>query len=202
MRSLLPLWLLCLLLAGCHSTDPTTGTTTVSGQVVENQTNKPVPNATVQVYHLSSGGGYVPVGTPFPADKQGHFAFDFNADSKFGYLLMASAPPGYITDWGRAPSLTAGRTNNNITIPTYAPAWVKLQLVDEPPKSRISIYLSGYEGNGDRLYYPRDTTLIRPKLASLPGEIVWAITENGMDRQSSQVINPGPLDTVTVRIPF
>lgn len=44
-------WL--IVLAGCHSTDPTTGTTTVSGQVVESQSRQGVPNATVQVYHAN-----------------------------------------------------------------------------------------------------------------------------------------------------
>ncbi|MGI4873935.1 MAG: hypothetical protein ACRYFX_22475 [Janthinobacterium lividum] len=49
--------LLLLGVAGCTQ-DPTTGTTTVSGQVVENQSRKPVANATVQVYQTAKGGGY------------------------------------------------------------------------------------------------------------------------------------------------
>ncbi|WP_151087117.1 carboxypeptidase-like regulatory domain-containing protein [Hymenobacter baengnokdamensis] len=199
------LWLLCLLLTGCHSTDPTTGTTTVSGQVVTYQTNKPVPNATVQVYHLSSGGGYVPVGTGFPADKQGHFAFDFNADNKFGYLLMASAPPGYITDWGRAPSLTAGRANGDITIPTYAPAWFKLQLMNTSHLKRYSITIQGYSGSGELIYNPKDTVLIRPTQAiGVKTSVAWGIIDQatGSSSQGYQEVKPGPLDTVAVQIPF
>ncbi|WP_151087116.1 carboxypeptidase regulatory-like domain-containing protein [Hymenobacter baengnokdamensis] len=202
MRSLLPLWLLCLLLAGCHSTDPTIGTTTVSGQVVTYQTNQPVPNATVQVYHLSSGGGYVPVGTPFPADKQGHFAFDFNADNKFGYLLMASAPPGYITDWGTAPSLTAGRSNTDVLLPVLAPAWVRIQLVDEPPKSQVVVHTQGYEGSGDTFYYPKDTTVVRPLFAGSDSAVFWWIDEQGQIRSDNKHFQSKALDTVTVRIPF
>ncbi len=41
--------LLLALLSSCQS-DPTTGTTTVEGQVVDSQSGKGVPNATVQVY--------------------------------------------------------------------------------------------------------------------------------------------------------
>ena len=44
-------WLLALLLllAGCQNTDPTTGTTQVTGQVVQRQSRKPVGGSTVQV---------------------------------------------------------------------------------------------------------------------------------------------------------
>lgn len=190
------------LLGGCKSNDPTTGTTPVSGQVVVYQTQQAVPHATVQVYHLSSGGGYVPVGSGYPTDALGKFRFSFQADNKTGYIAYATAPPGYLTDWALAPHLTAGRDNNGVVVPTYAPAWVKHQLVDEPPKSRVSIYLSGYEGNGDRLNYPRDTTLIRPTFAGKTG-ISWSITdEKGNTTSYSQNITLSALDTVKVRIPF
>ncbi|MGI4871997.1 MAG: hypothetical protein ACRYFX_12565 [Janthinobacterium lividum] len=39
------------LLGSCQNNDPTTGTTTVSGQVVTYKTNKPVPNSWVQLFH-------------------------------------------------------------------------------------------------------------------------------------------------------
>ena len=51
--------LLLLALTGCTK-DPTTGTTTVEGQVVEDKSRKPVPGATVQLYHKQNGG-YQPV---------------------------------------------------------------------------------------------------------------------------------------------
>jgi len=59
------------LLGGCRSSDDLiAGTTTVSGQVVVYQTNKPVPNATVQVYKSGAGGGYGVQGTDQPTDGQ------------------------------------------------------------------------------------------------------------------------------------
>ncbi len=58
------------LLAGCQK-DPTTGTTEVSDQIVESISKQPVGGGTVQVYHASTGGGYVPVDSPYPADAQG-----------------------------------------------------------------------------------------------------------------------------------
>jgi hypothetical protein len=110
---------------------------------------------------------------------------------------------GYFTDWGLAPKLTAGRKNTDLLIPVYAPAWVRFQLVDVPPKNRVSIFLSGYEGNGDRIYYPRDTAVIRPSLAGFSGKFVWVIRdEQGVDKQYSQDVNMIALDTLTVRVPF
>jgi len=190
------------LLGSCASKDPTTGTTLVAGQVVESQTKQPVGGATVQVYHASSGGGYVPIEAGHAADAQGRFSFAFDADSKTGYLVRATASPGYFTDWAAAPYLTAGRNNESLIIPMLAPAWVRLQLVDEPPKSRAVIYLSGYDGPGDVLYYPRDTVLIRPCQAGFPTKIIWGINSTGTIQQYSQDVKLAALDTVTVRIPF
>ena len=190
------------LLSGCTNTDPTTGSTLVEGQVVEMQSLQPVAGAGVQVYQAGRGGGYATVGIPYTADAQGRFSFHFEATSPSSYLVRASAPPSYTTDWGLAPSLTAGRKNTGLVIPMYAPAWVRLQLVDEPPKSRVSMFISGYEGSGDRLNYPHDTTLIRPSLAGFPKKIIWVITRQGIDTQYEQDVRPNALDTVTVHISF
>ena len=64
------------LLGGCKNTDPTTGMTQVSGQVVTFKTNKAVPNPWVQVYHQSRMGGYAAVGQPYQGDAQGRFSLD------------------------------------------------------------------------------------------------------------------------------
>ena len=189
-------------LAAC-SNDPTTGTTAVAGQVVESQSQKPVGQGTVQVYLAGYGGGYSPTGAPHPCDANGRFAFEFEGQSKESYILLAQAPPGYFTDWAAAPYLTPGRKNQNLVVPVLAPAWVRLVLVDEPPKSRISIYLSGYDGNGDRINNLRDTTLVRPCTVGLTKQIYWAITnEKGEDARYRQDVKFAPLDTVTVRIAF
>ena len=128
--------LLALALAGCTQ-DPTTGTTTVEGQVVEDKSRKPVPGAAVQLYHKQNGG-YQPVsGATAQSDAQGHYTMSFEATSTTGYFLTAIAAPGYFTPEQNAPYLTAGRANKDVTIAMLAPAWVRLQLVDEPPKSRV-----------------------------------------------------------------
>ena len=73
-------WLLLLsgltLLGACTSNDPTTGTTTVSGQVVEAQSRKPVGGGTVQVWQVHNGG-YRAVGSPYACDATGRFATGF-----------------------------------------------------------------------------------------------------------------------------
>ena len=191
------------LLAGCQK-DPTTGTTQVSGQIVESVSKQPVGGGEVQVYHASSGGGYVPVGSAYPADATGHFTFNFEAYNKTGYILSASAPPGYITDWTLAPSLTAGRNNKDLLIPTYAPAWVRLNLVNTSHRKRYSIIIQGYSGSGEIIPNPKDTVLIRRILAIPNTSISWGIIDQatGNTSQDYQSIQPSALDTVLVRIPF
>ena len=195
-------WLLFLSSLGAWSDDPTTGTTLVAGQVVERQSRKPVGNGTVQVWLAGKGGGYGEVGDPQPCDAQGRFSFNFDAESKNGYLLKAQASPGYITDWAEAPELTAGRSNKDVVVSVLAPAWVRLVLVDEPPKSRVVIHVQGYEGSGETLRYPRDTVLVRPLLAGFKANIYWFINDQGHDSSFNQSFEIAALDTVTVRIPF
>lgn len=188
-------------LCGCGE-NSIEGTTLVEGQVVERQGRQPVSGAKIQVYQASSAGGYSAIGDPYQADVSGHFSFHFEAERRAEYLLKASASPGYITDWGEAPNLTGGRKNKGLVIPVLAPAWVRLQLVDVPPKNRILMFTTGYGGSGDQLYYPRDTTFIRPLFAGFDSQIIWVIREGGLPTQYSQNIQPMPLDTVTVRIAF
>jgi hypothetical protein len=189
------------LLTGCQ--DPTTGITQVEGTVTNNSNGQAVGGSAVQIYHASTGGGYVPVGTSYPTDAQGRFSFQFEADSKSGYLVRATAPLGYSTDWAVAPSLTAGRKNSGLVIPMMAPAWVRLKLVDVAPKNRVSIHISGYSGPGDQLNYPRDTTLIRPMWAGYAGKIIWVIRDvTNTPTQYSQDVKLAPLDTLTIPIAF
>ena len=165
-------------LSGCMN-DPTTGTTTVSGQVVENQSRKPVGGATVQVYQTAKSGGYAPVSTPVQADGQGHFSLNFEAESTSGYAVFAQAYPGYFTPAYAATGITAGRANKDVVVPMLAPAWVRLQLVDEPPKSSVVVHTQGYEGSGDTFYYPRDTVIVRPLVAGSKYGLLWYVNEGG-----------------------
>ena len=194
--------LLLLALTSCTQ-DPTTGTTTVEGQVVEDKSRKPVPGAAVQLYHKQNGGYQTVSGATAQSDAQGRYSMSFEATSTTGYFLTAIAAPGYFTPEQNAPYLKAGRANKDVTIAMLAPAWVRLQLVDEPPKSKAVIDLWGYEGAADRLYYPHDTILVRSLIAGFPGKIMWAITdERGVNTQYSQAVSVGALDTAKVRIAF
>lgn len=193
---------LILLLGSC--TDPTTGTTQVEGQVVDLQSRRPVGHGTVQVYGPGKAGGYRTVGAPQACDAAGRFDFAFEATSPDAFILRAEAPPGYLTDWEGGPNLTAGRRNRGLLVPARAPAWVRLVLVDEPPKSRVEMTVQGYSGSGEQLRFPKDTVLIRPLQAGLTVSIGWFIyyLGQGPDTHSFQRVLPASLDTVTVRVPF
>ena len=190
-------------LGGCAGADPTTGTTRVAGQVVLGAGGRPVGGGTVQVQRASAGGGYSPVGTPVACDAAGRFAFAFEATERFGYRLTAQAPPGYVTDWDTAPALTAGRDNPAVRVPVLAPAWVRLQLVDEPPLyTATQMVIAGYSGSGETVRPMRDMVLVRPILA-LPTTISWWIDyQNGTTVHDYRHLQPQALDTVSVRIAF
>lgn len=190
------------LLSSCATDDPAKGTTLVEGQVVEKQSQRPVTGATVQVYQPGRGGGYGQVGGDYPTDASGHFSFRFEAESKSSYLIKATAPRGYFTQWGEAPDVAGGRKHKGLVVPMLAPAWAHIKIVDVPPKNRISMHISGFAGNGLQLYYPRDTTFSLPLVAGFAGKIIWIIREGGVDRQYSQDIRPAALDTVIVPITF
>ncbi|MBT2559493.1 hypothetical protein J7E24_17030 [Hymenobacter sp. ISL-91] len=182
------------------------GPTLVAGQVVDQVTGQPVAGTTVQVEQRkrgSSGGGYSAIGPVYPTDGQGRFSFRFEAESEPNYIVRASSALGYFTDWSRAPDLKPGRKNEQVRVPVLAPAWVRIQLVDEPPKSRIQLSITGYSGSGEQLRYTRDTTFIRTISAQYTKVISWGIiNEQGIITQSRQNINAASLDTVNVRIVF
>ncbi|MBW3127363.1 carboxypeptidase-like regulatory domain-containing protein [Hymenobacter profundi] len=197
--------LLAALLSGCAEES---GPTLVEGQVVDSQTQQPVAHATVQVEQASRGGGfgsggYAPVGTSYPTDAQGRFRFRFETEDASDYIVRASTPLGHFTDWLKAPSLKGGRQNQGLQVPVLAPAWIKVQLVDEPPKSRVRIFFSGFGGGGYTLNFPRDTSVVFPYYNTTEGFIYWRITPDLSPEVTGQHILPLiPLDTVTVRIPF
>ncbi|MDB5233771.1 MAG: hypothetical protein JWR44_764 [Hymenobacter sp.] len=196
MKTLAFFWsVAALLLASCN--DPTTGTTFVEGQVVDYAGSRPVGGATVRVNQRGAGGGFGAVGDPVLTDGQGRFSFHFEATSKSGYVLAATAPPGYFSGYQLAPTLIAGRKNTGLVVPMYAPAWLRLQFVDTLPKSRVVISI-GYE----TLYYPRDTVLIRPIEANFKSALSWSINDQGKNTATSIYVTPGSLDTLTVRVPF
>ena len=206
--------LLALLLIAACSEREDSGLTRVRGQVVLADSNTPVPRPPqVQVWAqaVKSGGSglgssapYVPVFDPQPTDALGRFDFSFPAASGQRYILHAAAPwPGYVSDWNLAPQLHKGEDNNEVRLPVYAPAWVKVDLVDEPPRSRVWMYLSG--NNGVRLTFPRDTTIVFPFLTGGGREtfIYWSIIDTvGHETQERRTFIQPPLDTQRVRIAF
>jgi hypothetical protein len=202
--------ILTLLLAvGCSEREES-GLTRVRGQVVLANSNTPVPRPPqVQVWAQATGGmvagAYTPLGAPYATDAQGQFDFSFPAERGQDYILRAAEGGlGYYTDWALVRALRKGE-ENLVRVPVYAPAWVRLDLVDEPPRSRVWMYFSGFGGGGLTVPYPRDTTLVFPYLTG-PGKesfIYWRMTfETGVETHNQRTFIQPPLDTQRVRIAF
>ncbi|MBU6119581.1 hypothetical protein [Hymenobacter siberiensis] len=199
-----------LLLGGCADHDGE-GPATVSGQVVSETTRQPVPRPPqVQLWQraqsagsLTGGAAYAPLGAPHATDAQGRFAFSFEAEARREYVLRAAGGLGYYTDWARAPALRGGQQNTGVQVPAAAPAWIRLDLVDELPRNRVWMFFSGFGGGGLQLPFPRDTSVVFPYLAGQENFIYWRITNaQGQETTGQRTFTQAPLDTQRVRIAF
>ena len=202
-------------ITGCTK-EAESGPTTVAGQVLLRGTRQPVTRApAVQVWGRASGGNavsgstraYAPVGPAQPTDARGQFSFSFEAEAGWDYVLqLVPGGLGYYAGITQAPALRGGRKNEGIAFFVDPPCWVRVDLVDEPPKNRMWFFFSGFGGGGLSLPYPRDTTLYFPYLTGGGREtfIYWRMIPNGLGVESSDsrtFIQP-PLDTQRVRIAF
>lgn len=188
------------LLAACGKDD----TTTVAGQVVERGSGRPVPVARVQLQATpnTGSGAYRPAGDWLDCDAQGRFAFALPETPAGHLILMAAGPLGHYTAYGEAPEVRPGKANKDLRIPTCAPAWLRFQLQDEPPRSRVYIDIGGSNTLAATLPYPRDTAFVRPIADGTNYRVTWDINEGGVRRRYTQDVNVPALDTLPVIIRF
>jgi hypothetical protein len=128
----LPVLLLSLLLFSSCSKD--SGTTTASGQVIDDNTGLPVPNAVIlnesNPNSFSGGGGPI---ASYACDKDGKFSFSFSASSNHGYYLDAAKSNNngelyaHPTD---KPFLNKGSKNKNLTLKLNPLVFVRLHAVE------------------------------------------------------------------------
>ena len=202
------LLLALLLLGGCAKDGPTL----VQGQVVDKDTGQPVPRAEVQVHAFAgggggAGGGYGPaLGGPYLADAAGQFAFSFEASKHTTYRLDAYGPLGHFSvDDG--VEVRNGQTNRNLRLPVQAPGWVRIKLIDEPPRANSGLILVGGFGNpgySSGLPFKQDTTFIRYIIANHPVRVSWEIQDHVKDNkiEGAKDLVISSLDTVTVEVRF
>ncbi len=203
MKFFLSLLIGCAALAGCERYE---GPTQVSGQVVDRFTGQPVPNATVQVGGIASGlgAGGTSQGNSYQADGQGRFAFSFEADARQNYTLFASTPSGYASDYGDCPLLKAGHKNDNLQVKTAAPAWVKINCVDDAPLGKVGLYTQGYNGSVDNQYVgPGNFSFVRPAISNNPSTINWRMIDAQAQVSTGKIpFTTANFDTATVTIHF
>lgn len=183
-----------LILAGLvlsiSSCEKFSGPTEVSGIVVDRHTSQPVAGAYVVAVGASSslaGGGSTSPGTT--ADAQGRFAFSFEASAKSQYQVGTSTGSGY-TNQGNGPLLKAGTKNDNLVVNADAPAWVRINCVDDPPYGKVGLFINGYLNGGENtIIGPGNSSLVRPEFSYTADSIYWEI-------------NSGQGKTVKGRLPY
>ena len=197
-------------ITGCTK-EAESGPTTVAGQVLLRSTRQPVTRApAVQVWGRAGGGNavsgstraYAPVGPAQPTDAQGQFSFSFEAEAGSDYVLqLASGNTDYYTGITQAPTLRGGRKNEGVAFFVDAFGWVRLNFVDEPPRTSANIYSWGWGGGGVTLYSPKDTALVVPYIAGRPETVLWEIHDGQVNRYSRD-FTLAPFDTLRIRIPY
>ncbi|MCB2378520.1 carboxypeptidase-like regulatory domain-containing protein [Hymenobacter sp. BT635] len=198
-------WL--VLLSGCTLPFFPAKLLRVSGRVVDRHTGQALGGATVQAYaQRGSGlgaGGYAAVAEPHTADAEGNFSFAFLPDPAASYLLLATAPPGYYTIWGEAPTVRRRQPAANLRLPVQAPAYLRIRLLDEPPRSRVWLTVSGYAGPADEFAAPASQTYVRRIDAREPRYIAWSVRDTtGRRTDGAQQVRVTALDTLSITIRF
>lgn len=193
-------WPLAALLAGCGLLDPR-GETLAEGQAVVDATGQPVPHPELHVLRVGAVGSQALPGT-HRGDAQGKFRFRFQGEEGQEYELLATAAPGYVAL--RRPALRGGQRNQDLRPTCLAPAWVRIRLLDEPPRTLAIVSVQGYlSGQLDpQIRYPRDTTFVRQIYPKDENTITAFIYINGMQSTQRHAFRSIIMDTVSVTFRF
>ncbi|GAB2958018.1 hypothetical protein GCM10027048_26050 [Hymenobacter coalescens] len=192
---------LAALLAGCSYVVDPKGETRVEGRAVVEATGQPVPFPELRLVRAGRGavgGSRLP--DVFHGDAQGRFSFRFQGEEGQRYDLQATAPPGYLALV--QPEVRGGRRNRDLRPSCVAPAWVRIRLLDEPPRTLAMVNVTGYLGQDYPIRYPRDTTYVRQILPKDPNVFFAFITTNGISTTQQQALFPSIMDTVSVTFRF
>lgn len=203
----LVLALLCMGLTGCSLFDYE-GPTVVEGQVVDSRTGQAVGPAQVQLMQNKRGGfssAYSVAGDWLDTDAQGRFDFRFDADDARNYILMARSARGNSQYIG-APELKGGRKNKDVRVRVDAPAWVRVHLLDVPPRTdALAVRVGGFIGNVTLpTEVAQDTAFVRPVTPDFPNVVVWRLDGGRTADQSEHRMSytVAPLDTFVVEVRY
>ncbi|MDU0370140.1 hypothetical protein ACFPAF_07040 [Hymenobacter endophyticus] len=191
--------------SGCSLFDEG-GKTIVEGQVVDSATGQAVPNAQVRLFTNRRSGAsaaYSPAGDWRSTDGQGKFSFSFEADASNAYILRASSSRGD-TEFQSAPSITGGRKNKNLRVSVAAIGWVRIHLLDVPPRTdAVNVSVWGFQ-EAFTLHPPIDTVVYRALKAGPNQIVLWQLngsrTEPAIEHRVSYTL--AGLDTMHVDIRY
>jgi hypothetical protein len=179
------------------------GTTTVKGTVVEEGSTRRIPNAEVllikQKRESATAMGRQTV-MHVNADEKGDFSFSFEADGDYYYTAEAKAE--YYFDGGEGGSIKSGVPNKNVEIRLKPKGYIRLLLVNEPPKDTLQSFSTAYVPGGLRINNLfSDTTIY---MFGLQGKDVFTywLQRNGQEVQNQINIELFPLDTTEVAVKY
>ena len=198
---LIPFALLSIFLASCQKDS---GPTTVSGYVLEEGTNKPIPDATV--YILEQKAEYT--GTVQPkvifstrSTSDGRYSMSFDANKDNLYFVQA-AHDTFFTSAGSGWPVNAGKKNTiHIGLTPYG--WINFHVVNQTRS--YSFIIVNDNSIGKISGYNVDSTFIRYYHGNNWREVYYVLFKNSQDTlplKVSKNIWVVPHDTVNVSIEY
>jgi hypothetical protein len=186
--------------SSCHKNS---GTTTASGQVIDEQTGQPIPNATVILNEsnpnsFSGGGGPI---ASYACDGDGKFSFSFDVSSDLNYYLDAAKSNANGEIYAHPvdqPYLDNGRKNKSFTLSLTPLVFIKFHIIDADslPGSTLNIsspdFLNEYQKNLDK------TIVMGARFVSMGNEVIWFTSPDQIKHDT--VLHIAPLDTFPLTI--
>lgn len=205
--TLLILSLFTLLFSSCKKDHDFT--TTISGQVLEFDTNKPIEGATVYAYggtsngNLSNSGANLSTITSTTTDLNGYYHFSFDAED-FSILDMSASHDQYFPVNTIIQNIFRG-VDNEIDIILDPHAWLKIHVKNNLPIDEYDIISVGNSFNYDDIdpLYGNtiDTTLIGlVKGNNIDTRAIWFVTKNDVTENYHQNIYCPAHDTTYIEI--
>ena len=174
------------------------GPTLVYGQVLNGVTWQAVPDA--EVFLVSRDRGCMSALCYKTldytrADAEGNFSFHFDAEDGRTYELRARAGDNFLESASWPYFTGGGKQRKDVVLEPYGT--IGLELINEPPKDTISIYIWGdFLGQEVKLpHFSSDTLLYIKGWAGKEANISFRLLRNGIFKYEYHKVYVDPYDT-------
>lgn len=184
----------------CKKKDPTSGPTSVQGQVVDQNSGKGIAGATVGLVKQPKdaiGAAGMKQIDGATSHKNGNFSFNFNYDGNYDYKVLATANYYYDSNSGSA-DVNAG-SNKNVKVYLVPKGYVRFLLHNASSSPGVTINITNYNHS---INTKKDTSVITIGTGNKSELFYWGIDGSTGSKKDSANIYVKALDTVDYTINY